>query len=534
MLRKKILPVVDLFAGCGGLGEGFSSFTGDGNQVFSVNLSVENNQAACNSLILRKFFREFITPPEEYYAYVQGRIEKSSLKHLYPAEWSRAASKVYCEELGNNIFTDINLHAEIEREIAGAEHWVLVGGPPCQAYSSSGRSRNKAVKGYKAEEDGRHFLYQQYLKVIAEHAPSVFLMENVPGILSSRVQGELMFPKILRDLENPTEALALGAEHSNAGLGYKIYSLVTPTKFDMFHDIANRPSDFIVDAAHYGVPQSRSRVFLLGIRLGLKGTPRPLVKSAGKVTVRSVINDLPRIRSVLSKDDSKEAWLNAVNGLANEAWLSELREQGRTELVENIEDVVENIKIPKAGSGSSFVKSKGKGPAVLNNWYFDERIGGACNHESRGHMASDLQRYLFCASEMSLREAKFKEGKLPEVSAVKLHDYPTTLLPDHRNVKEATNLKKTAFSDRFKVQRAGAPSTTVVSHIRQDGHYYIHYDASQCRSLTLREAARLQTFPDNFFFEGSRGDGYQQVGNAVPPLLAKQIAEVIHDFLSVQ
>jgi DNA (cytosine-5)-methyltransferase 1 len=529
-----MIPVIDLFAGCGGLGEGFASLLVNQNSVYSIPVSVEYDPAACASLRLRKFYRSFSNAPEDYYQYLRGEISLDVLSGRFPKEWDKAHSEVFQEELGDNEFTDNGLHDLVRAATKGHKHWVLVGGPPCQAYSSSGRSRNKAVKGYKAEEDVRHFLYQQYLKVIAEHAPSVFLMENVPGILSSRVQGELMFPKILRDLENPAEALALGAEHPNAGLGYKIYSLVTPTKFDMFHDIANKPSDFIVDADDYGVPQSRSRVFLLGVKLGLKGTPTQLIKSAGKVTVRSVIKDLPRIRSVLSKDDSKEAWLKAVSGQANKAWLSELREQGRTELVDNIEDVVENIKIPKAGSGSSFVKSKGKGPAVLNNWYFDERIGGVCNHESRGHMASDLQRYLFCASEMSLREAKFEEGKLPEVSAVKLHDYPTTLLPDHRNVKESTNLKKTAFSDRFKVQRAGAPSTTVVSHIRQDGHYYIHYDASQCRSLTLREAARLQTFPDNFFFEGSRGDGYQQIGNAVPPLLAKQIAEVIHDFLSAQ
>ena len=133
-------------------------------------------------------------------------------------------------------------------------------------------------------------------------------------------------------------------------------------------------------------------------------------------------------------------------------------------------------------------------------------------------MPSDLRRYAFAASFASV------SGKSP-----KLADFPNSLLPEHANVEEGRAGKM--FSDRFRVQLPNRPSTTVTSHISKDGHYFIHYDPRQCRSLTVREAARLQTFPDNYYFEGPRTSQYHQVGNAVPPFLARQIAEVIADVL---
>lgn len=135
-------------------------------------------------------------------------------------------------------------------------------------------------------------------------------------------------------------------------------------------------------------------------------------------------------------------------------------------------------------------------------------------------MESDLSRYMFAAA-----YAK-QHGYSP-----RLHVFPQKLLPAHANAKDA-NSDTTPFKDRFRVQCEKEPSTTVVAHIAKDGHYYIHYDPVQCRALTVREAARLQTFPDNYFFEGTRTEQYTQIGNAVPPLLAHQLAKVVRKMIS--
>lgn len=154
---------------------------------------------------------------------------------------------------------------------------------------------------------------------------------------------------------------------------------------------------------------------------------------------------------------------------------------------------------------------------VLTSMY-DGRLRSLSAHEARSHMASDLRRYMYAAvfAEVTKRSPK-------------LSDFPESLLPDHRNV--ALGASGEMFSDRFRVQLPHQVATTITSHISKDGHYFIHYDPVQCRSLTVREAARLQTFPDNYKFEGPRTQQYHQVGNAVPPYLAAQIAEIVADVL---
>jgi len=135
-------------------------------------------------------------------------------------------------------------------------------------------------------------------------------------------------------------------------------------------------------------------------------------------------------------------------------------------------------------------------------------------------MDSDLARYLFCSSFAQANKKKSVR------TSPRLPDFPHSLLPNHKNVNTGK------FLDRFKVQEKHHPASTITSHISKDGHYFIHYDPAQCRSLTVREAARLQTFPDNYFFEGNRTEQYVQVGNAVPPYLAKQIANIVDGIIT--
>ena len=172
---------------------------------------------------------------------------------------------------------------------------------------------------------------------------------------------------------------------------------------------------------------------------------------------------------------------------------------------------------PRASSSDRYLRSATGRHSTLQRLH-DPRLNVLTSHESRGHMPSDLRRYMFAAVFADVT------GRTP-----KMKDFPEALLPDHQNVELARMGKM--FNDRFRVQLPDQVATTITSHISKDGHYFIHYDPSQCRSLTVREAARLQTFPDNYKFEGNRTAQYHQVGNAVPPYLAMQIAEIIAEVL---
>jgi DNA (cytosine-5)-methyltransferase 1 len=235
------------------------------------------------------------------------------------------------------------------------------------------------------------------------------------------------------------------------------------------------------------------------------------------VQVEDVIDDLPRIRSTLSREqDSEEAWRDAIAEVRQQTWFRSPDSPALHGAARAAAKALGSISGARLDAGASWQPWSAR-PRRLAPWY---RTGcrGLSNHEARGHMRSDLHRYFFAACFARAN------GRSPT-----LEDFPPELMPDHRNVEQGRLGEM--FADRFRVQLADHPSTTVTSHISKDGHYFIHYDPTQCRSLTVREAARLQTFPDSYHFEGPRTEQYHQVGNAVPPLLAKQIAAIVHDVL---
>lgn len=515
MTQCGVIPVIDLFAGPGGLCEGFSSVVdAAGERRFSVKVSIEKDPVAHRTLLLRAIFRKFHKDkvPSCYYDYVRGKINREQfLAHPDVKDAAEYATKeARCAELGVTLPTEVD---EWIRDALGTQtDWVLIGGPPCQAYSLAGRSRLRSKDVKKFEADAKHFLYTEYLRIIQQFAPAVFVMENVKGMLNSTNSGKRIFERILADLRAP-----------RAELRYEIRSFVVH-KAEGEH----KPNDYVIEAENYGIPQKRHRVILFGIRsdvaaatpaLEKQPTSFLLRKVSEKVGVSTALAGLPELRSRLSKEpDSREAWIGVVRDSprALKGWVEPLRSSIETAMEKFIKKAEQQTTF-----GASFVEAvvtPGRHmPQNLQDWYLDPKLGGVLQHEARSHMRSDLHRYMFASCFATIHQY-----------APDLRLFPPNLLPDHVNISQ----DDIPFKDRFRVQLGNYPSSTVVAHIKKDGHYYIHPDPGQCRSLTVREAARLQTFPDNYFFEGNRTEQYGQIGNAVPPLLAKQIAEAIYEFMS--
>jgi DNA (cytosine-5)-methyltransferase 1 len=500
--NQKLIPVIDLFAGPGGLAEGFASLRIKGKRVFKLALSVEKEKSAHRTLQLRSFFRQFETPPVEYYHYIAGKLSLDALAMAHPGEWAAARNETLCLELGSDeAAKKIDPILKEVRRQSGSET-VLLGGPPCQAYSLVGRARNRGVEGYDASKDHRHFLYREYIRIIDELRPAAFVMENVKGILSSKVGIDQIFHLIMRDLR------AAGGKDG----GYELYGLSAKGP--------GASSPFIVRCENYGIPQRRHRVVILGIRKDLAPC-RQLdnldefsLAPSQEVSVKDAIGDMPRLRSGLSEGvDNEQRWKLAMLEGCHRAIRA--CEKSTPQVARALNDAITEMRRrPETLARSSQKITKPK-HACLRSWLSDPRMAALPNHETRSHMESDLARYAFVAA---FADAT---GRSP-----KAEEFPKALAPAHDNWTSGK------FSDRFRVQSWDKPSTTITSHISKDGHYYIHPDLTQCRSLTVREAARLQTFPDNYFFEGNRSQQYVQVGNAVPPLLARQIAKVVHRLLT--
>lgn len=481
--EPSVIPVIDLFAGPGGLNEGFSSVMGaDGAPVFHTAASFEMESSAIETLTLRAALRSLRDGdgfPSVYYDFLNGRMTEAQLRAdeaIEAALKTARTQEVFQVELGEGTRgeSDDLIQARVGQEKIGNQPWVLIGGPPCQAYSLAGRARRTSDDDFY--DDKKHFLFREYLHIIERFRPTIFVMENVKGLLSSKLSkdgGESMFDMIREDIS------LQGA--------YEIRSLVIPGD-------SPRPQDYVIRSEKFGVPQRRHRVILLGVQRGFEKSIDVLTPSQEEATAKDVLSDIPGIRSVISprRVDSPDEWAN-------------VRNQGR------VLAGLGRLHTAPPPPGSERVEyAPDMATAPLRDWLLDAHLEHLTLHTSRAHMAADLIRYEYLAHVLN------RDGVRPTVL-----DLPKALRPAHKNVGPAA--KSTPFLDRFKVQGWDAPSSTVTSHIAKDGHYYIHPDPDQMRSLSVREAARLQTFPDNYWFVGSRTQRYHQVGNAVPPYLAWQI-----------
>ena len=499
---KRPFHVVDLFAGPGGLAEGFEPV---GSPMKSrkarIVLSVEKDAAAHRTLRFRAFLRQFgENLPAEYYHHLQNGTEDvdAALASLYPQEWAHAENEAWHFEMAStpevrDVFTK---RLQALRKSSG-DRLLVIGGPPCQAYSLVGRSRNKGNADYDATTDVRHVLYEEYIAALETVSPVAFVMENVKGLISSKLDGENIIHRILDDLRS-------------VGNGYTLLT-VTPPRYNLTRK-NNKPGDlepvdFVVRAEQHGVPQARHRVLIVGVRNDHfhdgHTDERLYLKTRTPVSVAAAIGSLPSRFASLSarsknKGESLDTTLEEARSIALRA-VDHVPEVHRQAFRKSVE-----------GAQETLFSAVATLPTPLTGWLCDPKVATPVNHDVRTHMGSDLQRYFYASC--------YAQATGVSPKAV---DFPSELAPAHRSWKSGN------FPDRFRVQLAHQPSTTVTAHISKDGHAFIHPDPGQCRSLTVREAARLQTFPDNYLFLGTRTQQYVQVGNAVPPYLAHQIATAL-------
>ncbi len=502
---RSTFGVVDLFAGAGGLGEGFAGLDIDGHHPFEVALAIERDQQACRTLRLRSFLRAARArtgkTPVEYLRFHAGLTAEPNWDTVDAEAWHRACSEARCMELGTES-TSAAIEEAIRRIRSTHDDTILIGGPPCQAYSLVGRARSRSKADYVPEQDARHYLFREYVRVLDQLRPAMFVMENVKGMLSSPVESRLVFDMLMDDL----------ASVGGDGHRYHIHCIrVADGRIELAQP--RSPRDFVVRAEELGLPQRRHRVFVLGLRYDAasRAVGAAVRLSSNRFTVADAIGNLPCLRSGLSRtEDSSPAWHDTV-ARGFEELMRIAAAAGDVSMLKGLQAAKHKSEsgatLPR-GSGSLPREGTSKAKPLLQ-WLERHDLLATAQHETRSHMAEDLGRYLYAAVYADT------EGRSPTAA-----EFPHELRPDHRNWDSGV------FQDRFRVQLASEPATTVTSHIAKDGHYFIHPDPAQCRSLTVREAARLQTFPDDFLFMGNRTHQYVQVGNAVPPMLADQVARL--------
>lgn len=397
MASKKKYTFIDLFAGCGGLSEGFY------RKRFEALAHVEIDKYACETLRRRMM----------YYGYADA--DKKVIEHDITAD---------------------DIIDRINEAIGKKQVDIIIGGPPCQAYSTAGRVRDS--KGM--EKDPRNFLFESYVKILEYYQPKFFVFENVTGLFTAKVNGESIFKKVLN---------ALG----------KMY------------EVLDDPGILLHNSADYGVPQIRKRVIIMGVR-----------RDIDKVSVRDLYNSV--IKTHWSPDTPEE------------------ERRGRSKYI-TVEQAIGDLPAVEPGNDASMEAFN----YPCNNTFL-KRIGKPgvhplMDHIARNHNSVDRERFTY------MIRNHWTFGQLRRTMPQYEHE--------HARV----------FDNSYVVQWWDLPSKTIIAHIHKDGFQFIHPDEAQARTLTVREAARIQSFPDDFEFAGSRGEKYKQIGNAVPPLFAEALAKAI-------
>jgi len=411
---------IDLFAGAGGLSEGFI------RAGFKPVAHVEIDQAACFTLKTRTAYH-FLRSRQQheiYYSYLKGEINRSDLYTQVPSELLDSVINLPIGTENNE-----TIFNKISDQLKGEDLDLIIGGPPCQAYSLVGRARSKDGM----ESDPRNHLYVQYAGYLEKYMPKFFVFENVLGLKSAK-QGEYLKKMEVLFLEK--------------GYRMKLYTL---------------------EANNFGVLQNRKRVIILGWRIDLNPKLPDLeaIRSPSIFKVESIFHDLPKIY---------------------------------------------------AGQGvDRYVTYRTKANEYLEQKSIRNGIDILTQHIARPHTDQDKSIYRIAVDKWNNNGQRLDYNDLPDI------------LKTHKN--------RHSFFDRFKVVAQDLHfSQTVVAHIAKDGHYYIHPDIMQNRSISVREAARLQSFPDDFYFEGvkehaNRTAAFKQIGNAVPPLLAENLANSIKNLM---
>lgn len=510
MTNKQSFGIVDIFAGPGGLSEGFAMAGDFDNRPFKIALSIEKDSAAHRTLRLRSLVHELNEAEFERYIELlnnNGSLEESLFEAAFPEKWRTAVSIARCYELSEKARPQTESYLDNVREEYGTRTG-LIGGPPCQVYSLVGRSRNARNHLYQGDDDHRHTLYKEYIHVLDYLKPAFFVMENVKGMLSSKHQSQQIFPLVRQDLES-------------AGNGYRLIALAPRSDRTMALSAELETydhQDFLVRMEEFGVPQNRHRIIIVGLRNDVFSNMSPdqlqdlqLIPSP-RSNVRAMIGHLPALRSGLSKhEDSPHQWSTVLQGVLQTLSVISMEPEVQSEIA-RVMTAFQTGEVPQsrlASRYSSVASALGAAARVQTR-----NLTRLHHHETRSHLETDLARYIYAAAFAEVHD------RSPRAA-----DFPDALAPDHRNWNSGN------FNDRFRVQTWKEASSTVMSHISKDGHYYIHPDPVQARSLTVREAARLQTFPDDYIFLGNRTSKFHQVGNAVPPYLARQIAMVLNRIL---